>query len=84
MIVFNDLGQARNVAIALPDANEQNVYATHTLPTYGVLSVRIQPAPQTALSQTSAAAPVTKRIVDGQLLLDCDGKTYNVLGQIIQ
>ena len=84
VIVFNDLGQARNVAIALPDANGQNVYATHTLPTYGVLSVRIQPAPQTALGHTSVAAPVTKRIVDGQLLLDCDGKTYNVLGQIIQ
>ena len=84
MIIFNDSGQARNVAIALPDANGQNVYANHTLPTYGVLSVRIQPAPQTALSHTSVAAPVAKRIVGGQLLLDRDGKTYNVLGQIIQ
>lgn len=84
VIIFNDSGQARNVAIALPDANGQNVYANHTLPTYGVLSVRIQPAPQTALSHPSVAAPVAKRIVGGQLLLDRDGKTYNVLGQIIQ
>ena len=82
VIVYNDSGQGRSVAIALPDANGQTVYANHTLPAKGVLSALIRPADWTSIPSVSASATyAAKRIENGQLVLILpDGSKFTATG----
>lgn len=82
VVAYNDNGQNRQLAIAMPDANGQTIYANHTLPAYGVLSVRIRQENQTPIEHVqSDKVPCTKVLRDGQLYLMYNGQRYNVFGQ---
>ena len=80
LVVYTDSGQARSFAVAFPDENGQTVYANLTLPSKGVLSVRIRPNIQTAVDAGHMPQTAFKRIVNGQLVIDHDGRYYNTLG----
>ncbi len=80
VVVFNDANQARMTAIALPDETGQTVYANHTIPSKGVMSVRIRTSEPQGFAHTDANAKVTKYIENGQLIFEHNGKRYNVLG----
>lgn len=80
VVVYNDGNQGRMIAIVLPDADGKNTFANPTLPAKGVLSVRIRPTVETALTQLVTAPIATKRIENGQLVILYNNSTYNVLG----
>ena len=80
VVVYNDGNQGRMIAIVLPDADGKNTFANPTLPAKGVLSVRIRPTVETALTQLVTAPVATKRIENGQLVILYNNSTYNVLG----
>ena len=85
VVVYNSSNQSRMLAIAMPDASGQTVYANHTLPAQGVLSVRIRPETTTPVERI--ADPVMqgaarKLIRNGRLFLQMpDGVIYDILGQ---
>ena len=83
VVAYNDAAQTPTMSIALPDANGGTVYATHTLPAYGVLSVRIRPQTQSeGIDQiVNRQSSNRKFIKGGQLFIDCNGQLYNTLGQ---
>lgn len=83
VVVYNDTDQNRSLSIALPDSNGQTVFASHTIPAKGVLSVRIRPDTRTALDNTTAPARTTKHIENGQLVIEHNGQRLNVLGQMV-
>ena len=80
VVAFNNANQARMMAIALPDEAGQTVYANHTIPAKGVMSVRIRTGEPQSLANINANAKVTKYIENGQLIFEHNGKRYNVLG----
>jgi len=85
VIAYNDSGQGRLLAIAMPDANGQTVYANHTLPAKGVLSVLIRPADWTNVQNIQSAAPAGKSIENGQLVIHLnDGSKYSATGVKIE
>ena len=81
VIGYSNDSQSRRVAFRFthPETGEE-LYATHTFPSNSVLSVRIRPNVNTALDPAVAAACATKRIVNGQLVIDHEGRRYNALG----
>lgn len=81
VIGYSNDSQSRRVAFRFthPETGEE-LYATHTFPSNSVLSVRIHPNVNTALDPAVAAACATKRIVNGQLVIDHEGRRYNALG----
>ena len=82
VVAYNDSDQGRLLAIAMPDATGQTVYANHTLPGKGVLSVKIYPADWTALTSTPSVAPATKIIENGQLIILRNGVRYTAQGLV--
>jgi len=51
-------------------------------PAFGIDDVRIElHAPSTAVENASADATVSKRLIDGQLIIEKNGQRYNALGQ---
>ena len=88
VVAYNSSSQARSLAVALPDETGQTIYANHTIPSKGVLSVRIRRQTDTAIEQTDSdlltgSKPV-KRLFNGQLFILRDGKTYTVQGQEVR
>ena len=82
VVAYNNANQARMMAIALPDKTGQTVFANHTIPSKGVMSVRIRTSDPMAVANANANAnaKVTKYIENGQLILVYNGKRYNILG----
>lgn len=84
VVIYNDGNQGRMIAIALPDGNGKNTFANPTLPAKGVLSVRIRPMIETALTQPATTPVATKHIENGQLVIRYNNTTYNILGTILR
>ena len=84
VVAYNDNNQSRQMAVALPDATGKMIYATHTMPAKGVLSVRIRPNTDTALETSELTHTAAKRVVNGQLLIEHQGRYYTLLGQTVQ
>ena len=80
VVAYNDASQGRLLAIAMPDKEGNTVYANHTLPAKGVLSVRIRSNSQTAVDDVATRSRAIKRIEQGQLIIEYNGQRYNVLG----
>lgn len=80
VVAYNESSQARTLGIALPDDAGQTVYANHTLPAKGVLSVCIRLEAQMSLEKPTAFVRACKRIEDDQLIIEHCGVRYNVLG----
>ena len=68
----------------LSDVGQQTLYATHTMVSGGVLSVRIRPNRTTPVVNTMQTAPPIKRIVNGRLMIDHGGSSYDVFGRTIK
>lgn len=81
VVAYNDANQGRLLAIAFPDKSGQTVYANHTLPAKGVLSVRIRLDNEATLEAPVSASCAAKRIEGTQLIIEMNGQRYNVLGQ---
>ena len=90
VVAYNDANQARMLAIALPDEEERTVYANHTLPAKGVMSVRIHPVAHTTIqnvvtSSEQQTLQARKFLSNGELLLQLpDGTTYDIIGRTIR
>ena len=88
VVAYNSSSQARSLAVALPDETGQTIYANHTIPSKGVLSVRIRRQTDTTVEQTDSdrltGSKPTKRLFNGQLFILRDGKTYTVQGQEVR
>ena len=80
VVVYNSSDQARTLAVALPDQSGQTLYADHTLPAKGVLSVRIRSHSNTATEQLTAERCAAKTIENGSLIINHNGHRYNALG----
>ena len=80
VVVYNNANQARMMAIALPDETGQTVYANHTIPTKGVMSVRIRAKEPMAVADVNTDDKAAKYIANGQLIFEHNGRRYNVLG----
>lgn len=80
VVAYNNANQARMMAVALPDETGRTVYANHTLPGKGVMSVRITTNKPTDVVNPIANAKATKYIENGQLIFEYNGRRYNVLG----
>lgn len=89
VVIYNDYDQARMIAISLPNPqstvtnNQSLLYATHSLPASGVLSVRIRPEQSTAVNLIPATSSAVKYIWNGQLVIALNGCQYTILGQKI-
>jgi glucosylceramidase len=81
VVAYNDANQSRVIAVDVPDAGEQTLYANHTLPAKAVLSVRIRPTVNTAVETTATISGGSKHIQNGQLIIEHNGHCYDVLGQ---
>lgn len=84
VVVYNDNNQSRMLALSLPVASDPSpVYATYSVPAYGVLSVRMRPAGTTAVERPVLKTEAHKQLRDGQLIIEHNGSQYTILGQKI-
>ena len=84
VVVYNNTDQAKLLAIAFPDDEGQTVFATHNMPTYGVLSIRIRRDTHMAIDDIYAPSRAIKRIEANQLIIEHNGQRYNALGQLLE
>ena len=84
VVAYNNSGQARGLAAAMPDETGQTVYANHTLPSKGVLSVRIRQHTETSTEQPTARRCATKTIENGRIIIHHNGCRYNALGMQVR
>lgn len=90
VVVYNESNQARMLAIAIPDEEDKTMYANHTLPAKGVMSVRIHPVAQTTIEYTvtspgSEAQQLNRYLRNGSLILQMpDGTQYDIMGRTIR
>ena len=84
VVAYNSSSQGYLLAIAIPDGNGKNIFANHTVPAKGVLSVRIRMAnPQESIESPTPEDQrlTTKLIRNNQFVIYHNGQCYNVLGR---